>query len=290
MAAIISLLIILVISLLVVRIATTALTLTGVSRELARFQARSAFTGVGFTTTEAESIVNHPLRRRIISLCMLLGNVGVVTAVSSLILSFVDVGQGDTAIGRLLLLVLGITAIWGLTFSRWVDRHMERVIEWGLSRFTRLEVKDYVGLMRLSGDYTIRVMQVQEEDWVAEKRLKDLHLMQEGIMVLGINRREGEYVGTPTGDTKLFPEDSLVLYGRDEALDELDERRAGASGDVAHSEAIREQEAEEAKVREQEQRLEAERKQKKKLKTMREEKSEQSDNQSDSEPDENHKS
>ena len=35
---------------------------TGTSSELARFQARSAFTGVGFTTSEAESVVLHPVR------------------------------------------------------------------------------------------------------------------------------------------------------------------------------------------------------------------------------------
>ena len=48
------------VSLLVTRVAAIALSVTGLSRESARFQARSAFTGVGFTTSEAESVVNHP--------------------------------------------------------------------------------------------------------------------------------------------------------------------------------------------------------------------------------------
>lgn len=52
MFAIASLLVVLVLSLLVTRIATVALTHTGLSREVARFQARSAFSGVGFTTSE----------------------------------------------------------------------------------------------------------------------------------------------------------------------------------------------------------------------------------------------
>ena len=84
MVAIISLLTVLVLSLLVVRVATVALTLTGLSKQLARFQARSAFTGSGFTTTESEKVVHHPVRRRIIMLLMLLGNAGIVTAMSSL--------------------------------------------------------------------------------------------------------------------------------------------------------------------------------------------------------------
>ena len=58
--AILTLFIIIFMSLLVMRIATMALMLTGLSRESARFQARSAYTGVGFTTTESESIAGHP--------------------------------------------------------------------------------------------------------------------------------------------------------------------------------------------------------------------------------------
>ena len=87
MAALVSVLIVLTLSLLINRIATVALTLTGLSRQVASFQSRSAFTGVGFTTGEAEHIVSHPVRRRIIMLLMLLGNAGVVTTISSLLLT-----------------------------------------------------------------------------------------------------------------------------------------------------------------------------------------------------------
>jgi Trk K+ transport system NAD-binding subunit len=51
--AAVSVLVVLLVSLLVARVGTVALTLTGMSREAARFQARSAFFGVGFTTGEA---------------------------------------------------------------------------------------------------------------------------------------------------------------------------------------------------------------------------------------------
>lgn len=90
MIAIFSLLVVLILSLLITRIATVALTLTGLSRESARFQARSAFTGVGFATHEAENVVNHPVRRRILMLLMLLGNAGIVTVIASMILAFVN--------------------------------------------------------------------------------------------------------------------------------------------------------------------------------------------------------
>ncbi len=54
MVALISFLLVVTFSLIVERVATVALTLTGLSRDAAQFQARSAFTGAGFTTGEAE--------------------------------------------------------------------------------------------------------------------------------------------------------------------------------------------------------------------------------------------
>ncbi len=69
--AIVSLLFVIAISMFITRLAAMALILTGMSHESAIFQARSALAGVGFTTKEAESVVNHPVRRRIIMLLML---------------------------------------------------------------------------------------------------------------------------------------------------------------------------------------------------------------------------
>ena len=52
MTAILSLLLVVTLSILVTRIAAVALRHTGLARQTARFQARSAFSGAGFTTSE----------------------------------------------------------------------------------------------------------------------------------------------------------------------------------------------------------------------------------------------
>lgn len=72
MIAVIGLLIIILISIIAIRIGSIALELTGLSPEIASFQAQSAFSGVGFTTEESEAIVIHPLRRKIIRVLILL--------------------------------------------------------------------------------------------------------------------------------------------------------------------------------------------------------------------------
>ncbi len=110
MIAVVSVLLVLTISVLVIRVASVALVHTGMGREAARFQARSAFTGASFTTSEAESVVSHPVRRRIVAWLMLAGNVGIVTAMSSLLLSFVDMRGSQGAwlsLGVLLAVVAG---------------------------------------------------------------------------------------------------------------------------------------------------------------------------------------
>lgn len=241
MIAIISLLIVVSLSILVTRIATIALTHTGLSKESARFQARSAFTGAGFTTTESEGVVNHPVRRRIILLLMLLGNAGIVTAVSSLILTFVGGGESSSLPLKIFLLAAGLLVLWTIASSQWVDRHLCRVIDWTLKRYTRLDVQDYASLMRLAGEYRIAELRVEPEDWTAHKTLTETQLRAEGVLVLGIKRPDGTYLGTPKGQTKILPEDTLLVYGRVTALAEIDERRRDSWGDREHEEAIAEQ-------------------------------------------------
>ena len=74
--------------------------LTGLSKETARFQARSIITGTGFTTDEADHIVNYPVHRRIALVLVLIGNAGLVTAVSTIVLSFTSTGTAGEALQR----------------------------------------------------------------------------------------------------------------------------------------------------------------------------------------------
>ncbi len=242
MAALISLFVVVVLSLVVTRVATVALTLTGLSREVARFQARSAFSGVGFTTSEAEFVVNHPVRRRIILLLMLLGNAGFVSAIASLILSFLTAAGPREVAARLLILVLGLGALWALARSRLVDRYIGRAIGWALRRWTHIEARDYASLLDLHGDYRVVEHEVGPGDWLAGKTLADLKLREEGVLVLGIRRRDGTYIGAPRGWTEIRPGDTLIIYGRAGLLEELCRRRAGPAGDRAHLQAVAEQE------------------------------------------------
>ena len=240
MAAFVAVLITVAVSLLITRIGTTALVHTGLSREVARFQARSAFFGVGFTTTEAESVVNHPVRRRIVLWLVLLGNAGIVTVLASVVLS-ASSDKGIT-LPRVALLAGGLALLGLLSRTRAVDR----IIDAALRRWTDLDVRDYADLLELSGDYSVAELKVEQGDWLAEEALRDLHLRDEGVVVLGITRANSTWLGAPDGDTVVHAGDTLVVYGRDDRVCELDMRRDDASGDAAHAAAVAEQERLEA--------------------------------------------
>lgn len=241
MIPIITLLIVITVSLLATRIATVALTYTGLSKEVARFQARSAFTGVGFTTSESEKVVNHPVRRRVLLLLMLFGNAGIVTAMASVVMTFVSIEGAGSTFWQVPILFLGLIALWIISVNKWVDAHLSKIISWALKRYTKLDVRDYVSLLHMAGEYKVTELYIEEGDWLANRQLHEIRLQDEGLMILGITRKDGAYLGAPDGSMQINPGDNLILYGRDSAFKELDERQRGQNGDLKHKQAIEEQ-------------------------------------------------
>ncbi|MFC1619106.1 TrkA C-terminal domain-containing protein [Candidatus Neomarinimicrobiota bacterium] len=241
MLAIFTLLLVVTLSITVTRIATIALVHTGLSIETARFQARSAFTGSGFTTSESENVVNHPVRRRIVMMLMLLGNAGIVTVISSFILTFVNRSESVSVAPRIIILILGLAALWFLSRSKWVDKRLSWLIDRFLKRYTKLDVRDYASLMHLAGEYSLVELEVEEGDWISDRSLAECELGDEGIMVLGIKRFDGTYLGAPRGSTLLLSKDILIIYGRVGKIEELDQRRKNKRGDQLHEKAVAEQ-------------------------------------------------
>lgn len=240
MAAVISLFVVLTLSLLITRLATAALTMTGVSRELARLQSISAFTGVGFTTSESEALVEHPVRRRVLMLLMILGNAGVVTAISSLILSFTGLEQ-RAGYMRAVYILGGLVVLWLLARSEWVDKSVHRIMQRLLARSGAIRAYDYARLLDLQGDYVVSTHRVSADDWMAGRSLSELKLFEEGISVLGIHRSDGDYVGVPRGETEVVAGDVIVLYGADDDIEDLRNRRRDREGEAEHAKAVADQ-------------------------------------------------
>ncbi|MEJ2054901.1 MAG: TrkA C-terminal domain-containing protein [Calditrichaceae bacterium] len=257
---IIALLSVLTLSLVITRIATIALSLTGLSWEASRFQARSAVTGTGFTTSETEKVVNHPVRRKIIMMLMVLRSAGLMTIIISLIFSFANSAEDTEMLYRVLGLFMGILILLLLSRSKFIDNTLNKLIRKALKRWTKLEVRDYENMLKLSGNYSVTELEINEDDWLNGRKLKECRLGDEGINVLGIYRENGNYVGVPRGDTNIYEGDKLILYAREETLSDLNQRRKGGRGDRSHDKQVQEHEDQMEKQEKEEQNFEKEKK------------------------------
>ena len=249
MAAFFALVCTLIVSFLVTRIGSVALSLTGMAQDSARFQAKSAYTGVGFTTSESEQVVNHPVRRRILSTLMTLGNVGIAVVIASMMGTFATVGTNDKSLLlRVGLLSCVLASLWVIGTRRWFDQGIERLIAYALRRWTHLDIHDYVSLLHLADGFVVFEICVNEGDWVCEKTLAESMLSAEGVLILGIHRANGKYIGSPNGKTNVHDGDVLTVYGPQLRLEELDLRQQGFQGDTAHRTAIEDQQKSTAEV------------------------------------------
>lgn len=239
MVAVATVLVVILLSLLITRAATVVLTFTGLSRETARFQARSALSGTGFTTTEAEAVVNHPVRRRVVMVLMLIGSAGLVTVIATIILGFT--GAGDVqALRRVGVLIVGLALLLALARSAWMERFITHATARLLDRTSVVEGRDYASLLHLAEHHAVGELAVREGDWVAARPLGDLELRAEGVVTLGITLSGGAWLGSPPFDLRLRPGDLVIAYGPGARLTELDGRPAGPDGDAEHERGVAE--------------------------------------------------
>ena len=143
-------------SVLIVRVATVSLQLTGLSAGVAKFQALSAFSGAGFTTNESELIVNFPIRRKIISYLVVLGNLGLTAILATLVVGFVNTdGELKNILLKLGWIVGSIAVMWFLILNPIADKFMCRFIHKILINTTELGKLSYSILMQLDDEWEI---------------------------------------------------------------------------------------------------------------------------------------
>lgn len=188
-------------------------------------------------------------------LLMLLGNAGIVTVISSLFLSLEPTEESnhvtDQTWFRILVMLSGLAGLSFLAYSSWLDQKISRLISFMLGKYTDIEVRDYAGLLHLTGNYVVGELTVQDDDWLANRKLMEMRLSEEGILVLGIERSDGTYIGAPRGHNELSSGDTLLLYGQAASLKNLDNRRTGSEGNWEHYKAVENQKKMESEERKQ---------------------------------------
>ena len=207
------------ISFLIIRAAAIALMMTGMDRQRAVFQALSAFSGTGFTTKEAESVVNNPVRRRIISWLMILGSAGIVvviiTATSSLVTS-----KGYQLPINVLILLVGIYLIYRVATHKGFIRRWESFVEDKLVKSSTFEEGATEDLLHLLEGYGLVRAIIAEGSSLVGSSLGDSKLTEKELMVLGIERGKA-WIPIPKAKEIIQEGDRLVVYGPLEVLKSL---------------------------------------------------------------------
>jgi len=140
---------------------------------------------------------------------------------SSLILTFVLPDNWASRLYGLLIVIGGVVLLFYMIRSKWLDTWLSGIINRALKKYTDLDVQDYASVLRISGDYQITEYKVDDESRLLNQSLIDLELHRYGIQVLGIERKNGDYIGTPNGNTVITEGDSLTLYGKREMFKNL---------------------------------------------------------------------
>ena len=219
MIAALSLLLILGISFFLIRLAAVALKLTGMPEHNARFQAISALTGTGFTTIEAELIVNYPIRRKIVAWLMIFGNLGILSVLSTLMITFIRADANMNAILVQLAWMIGmIFFFFIIMLNSTVDRFFCGIIRFFLEKFTFLGGRHYQRLLHFGGD-----LSVSEHQFFASESLTfgEAEAQFEGFTILAVKRSTGATERFAAEIDPVVPGDSLILFGSDKAHDSL---------------------------------------------------------------------
>lgn len=213
MTAALSMMVIFVISFSFVRIASVAIRLTGLSDGEARFQALSALTGTGFTTSESELIVNYPIRRKIVTYLMIVGNLGLVSVMSTLMISLMRTDADvQSTMTQIALIVSGVGILFVLMTNKHVDELLCSAIAQLLKRYTFLGERSYNRLVQIGDGMSIAEHRIANGE---QKTLNEIFRHFPSLTCLAITQSNGKTIMNP-GEKQVFGVgDKFVVLGPD---------------------------------------------------------------------------
>lgn len=207
------------ISFLIVRTGAIALEMTGLEKSMARFQALSAFSGTGFTTREAESIVNHPRRRRIVTYLIILGNAGIVSVIATFVLSLRQSGVFRPSL-NLVIIAAALFVLYRLAAHKTLARKLGEKISTTLREKFHFEKVHIEEILHQSQGYGVASVLIGRDSKVAGRTLMDSGFKEAEVLVLSIDRGE-EVLPVPRAETEIQVGDQLLCYGKLENLEGL---------------------------------------------------------------------
>jgi hypothetical protein len=183
----------------------------GLSPAAATFEARSALTGSGYTTSESEVVVADPAARDAASMLFLMGFIGPVTLLGLLGFGFLIPASTD--------LQERVAALFGLLTLFFILERTGinvRLLEGPARRAAGVFGSRPEAPWRVVGDHAVLALPVSASTLVAGTALGEHPFTDSTVTVLGIQRLGGgtsEYIAWPRPEEVIRSGDELVLYG-----------------------------------------------------------------------------
>lgn len=211
--------VILLILIFVVEFFSIALKLTGLDIDKARFQVISIITNTGFTTIESELISQHPTRRKIAQILMLLSYVGY----AALIGLVVNIVQSKYEIIYIILAV--ITIILGVLFIirnkpllHKLERNIEKILIKKMTSNKKYRTVEEV--LKLNDEFGVAEFMIEEGSKLADLTLMESDLTDKYIQVLNVDRGS-HIIHFPKRDLVFKIGDKITVYGNLDNIKEL---------------------------------------------------------------------
>jgi hypothetical protein len=211
MGSVVILITIVVASLICVRAGAIALELTGMERDKARFQALSAFTNTGFTTRETEEITNFPVRRKIVTVLIVLGHAGTVSVIATFATSMLQREPLYTAM-NLGIIIVSLYVIYRLALWQGLTARMREFVRRQLLNRYALCCPSLEEMLKVNEGFGVVRLIIPEGSPLIGAPLSRMGLKTKKVQILSILRGE-ETIAVPRGEDFLMAGDVVICYG-----------------------------------------------------------------------------
>jgi hypothetical protein len=199
----------------IIEINTILFSVTGIKRQVARFQVISLMTGTGFTTGESEVILGHPFRRRLGIFLILFGAFSFAVIISSLS----NILSNDVLTPKVLYIEAGLIFLFFLLKLPFFQKVLsDKFKEKSEETFEIDELPVSQILLTDEADCLLEI-KIDEKSSYIRKSVNECIHKEEDILVLFLMRGELR-IRNKLNDCKIQAGDRLLVYGNKQVIEE----------------------------------------------------------------------
>lgn len=200
---------------LVIEIGVILFHMTGLDKQIARYQVISMLTGTGFTTQESALIIDHPIRRRISGGLILFGYFSLAVIISSI----ATLLSNDLRIELLFIIIALLLAALLVFRNKTIFGKLENRFEHEMDTEYNLDDWPMKTALSLEEDEMVAIIEIKPDSRYIGEKGKEL-LDENRDIVLLIIRRGDEILRFDLFEVILQAGDKVMIIGKEPIVKE----------------------------------------------------------------------